>query len=92
MLSFWQRQLKIHTDYTLSMEEKKCELQTRGLVKAFAAHDPAVNYLTSTDESLKLTREERMHIVPILCKYSDSPTVVDKLQHSLKEDLAYCRV
>ena len=36
MLSFWQRQLKMHLDYDLTMEEKKNELVTAGLVKTFS--------------------------------------------------------
>jgi len=69
MLSSWQRQLKIHLDFSLTMEEKKCEIQTRDLVAKFCTNEAAVEFLTSTDAATKLTREERMHVVPILCKY-----------------------
>lgn len=52
--------------------------------------------LCSTDPSTKMDREERMHIVPILCKYigrkDNDNEVIDKLQASLVDDLVYCRV
>lgn len=51
------------------MEEKKCEVDTQGLVQRFVQSAAAVEYLTTVDPSLKLTREERMHVVPLLCKY-----------------------
>ena len=38
----------------------------------FSQHKEAVTFLTTTDASLKLLREERMHIVPIITKYSGS--------------------
>ena len=85
MLSFWQRKLSVHLDYTMSLEEKKCEEYTQKLVKKFAEDAAAVDYLTSTDPSTKLLREERMHIVPILCKFGEntSKEVLDRLQASL---------
>ena len=94
MLSFWQRKLSVHLDYTMSLEEKKCEEYTQKLVKKFAEDAGAVDYLTSTDPSTKLLREERMHIVPILCKFGDntSKEVLDRIQASLSDDLIYCRI
>ena len=92
VISFWQRQLKIHNDFTFSMEEKKCEVSTRELVAKFAQCNEAVEYLTTTDPSKKLLREERMHIVPILTKYSPDSQLIDRLQASLVDDLTYCRV
>ena len=72
--------MKIHADFALSLEEKKCEQETRSLVAKFASHSGAVALLTSEDPSTKLLREERMHVVPILCKYSKSPSsLIDKL-------------
>ncbi len=75
------------------MEEKKCELQTQELVAKFSQSDEAVAFLTTTDPSYKLLREERMHVVPILSKYSQGDSkVIDLLQASLVDDLTYCRV
>ena len=61
----------------MSLEEKKCEGSTKSLVDKFATNAEAVAFYTSTDPSTKLTREERMHIVPILCKYSKDAKVID---------------
>ena len=32
MMSFWQKNLKIHTDFSMSLDEKKCETTTVSLV------------------------------------------------------------
>lgn len=80
-------------DFVLTMEEKKCEVDTRSLVSKFAKRKQAVDYLTTVDPSLKLTREERMHMVPILCKYcSKDDPLIESLQASLVDDLTFCRV
>ena len=84
--------MKAHTDFAISMEEKKCEATTRALVDKFAASEVCLDFLTTVEPSRKLTREERMHIVPILCKYCSNDDLVRQLQASLVEDLTYCRV
>ena len=52
-----------------------------------------MDFYTSNDPSVRLSREERMHILPILCKYcKDHPNVIEGVQLSLVDDMAYCRV
>ena len=52
-----------------------------------------MDFYTSNDPSDRLSREERMHILPILCKYcKEHPNVIESIQLSLVDDLAYCRV
>ena len=77
-LSFWQRKIKAYNDHALSLEEKKCELSTKDLVRAFAKNKAAVQMVSTTDPNTKMKREERMHIVPILSKYISKDSDEDK--------------
>ena len=91
-VSFWQRQIKAHKEYELSLEEKKNERWTKSLVARLAADEEAVAYLA---DAKLLHRDERMHLVPILCKYASSHEAIQmitRVQMSLEDDLVYCRV
>ena len=79
-------------DYSIELDEKKCETYTSLLVDKFVQNEAAMDFYTSNEPSEKLTREERMHILPIICKYCKDPAIIDKIQESLIDDLKYSRV
>ena len=92
IVSFWQKKQKIGLDYSIELDEKKCETYTSLLVDKFVQNEAAVDFYTSNEPSKRLTREERMHILPIISKYCKDPAITDQIQESLIDDLKYCRV